>query len=805
MPPPTKPISKRRYSQDDLQQAMDMVRREGVSIAAAAKNFGIPKSTLQDKLSGKYAIDAKMGRPSVLTPQEEKHISDWVISIAKAGFPICKEQLVASVAKIIKELNRPNCFVDSVPGEKWLALFLNRNPQIAERVSQPLTTSRANVTEAKIRAWFVEIKNYVKEKGLESVFENPKRIFNADETAFFLCPKGNKVLAKKGEKTIHSQTGNDEKECLTVLVTANADGEIAPPMVVYPYERIPAAIANSYPDSWGLGKSETGWMTGETFFEYVTNVLHPWIIQKNIPLPVILFLDGHKSHITKHLSEFCAGNQIELIALFPNATHILQPMDVALFHPLKAEWKKHVQSWRFENGGRKMKREEFAPLLQQVLQENQKKKTAIQNGFISTGLADLDENQINYNKLLQKNPSFQSTESIEAKVKAIRGHLNYFESKIGYGKVRMFNKGDVMRRDESLYEVWCSINEELTKLQSTGRSENNTVETATNITPEPEPNTNIETTMETETPLIVEPTFEIDEPHNENQISLSPDYDAIGDDISELINSDNLLFEGQVIAEENVNDGTSTNQDALQKIAEDLDLSGNGNVLVVTADVHQAPVDTSDPEPGPSHLITPIKITNSSKDDIPSPFKRCLFWPAEQQNSSTKKKRKVDKIPTVITSQQFKEYLKKKEEIKKEKDIEKEIRRQQREMKKETNAKKKNKKEERSPTSSDSEDDPRPLTPTPPTAEELKCLNVNSWVVVPYEVYNEKQYFVGQIKSLKEDKAAIKFLTKKGSKYMWPEENDIDNDVPLTEICQILMPPSVERRGYFTFQESILS
>lgn len=91
-----------------------------------------------------------------------------------------------------------------------------------------------------------------------AVFQNPERIFNADETAFFLCPKGKQVLARKGSKQVHQITGNDDKECLTVLVTANAAGGLVPPMVVYPYERVPPAIINNYPAEWGIGKTESG-------------------------------------------------------------------------------------------------------------------------------------------------------------------------------------------------------------------------------------------------------------------------------------------------------------------------------------------------------------------------------------------------------------------------------------------------------------------------------------------------------------------------------------------------------------------
>lgn len=80
----------------------------------------------------------------------------------------------------------------------------------------------------QLRAWFLEIWNYVEEKGLSSFFENPKRIHNADEMILFLTPKGQKVLARKGDR-IHNIAGNDDKECITALITANAAVESPPP------------------------------------------------------------------------------------------------------------------------------------------------------------------------------------------------------------------------------------------------------------------------------------------------------------------------------------------------------------------------------------------------------------------------------------------------------------------------------------------------------------------------------------------------------------------------------------------------
>lgn len=72
-----------------------------------------------------------------------------------------------------------------------------------------------------------------------------------------------------------------------------------------------------------------GWMTARNFYEYVVNIFHPWLLKNKIVFPVVLYVNGHSSHTSLSLSQFCQKKQIELIALKANSTHILQQLDVA--------------------------------------------------------------------------------------------------------------------------------------------------------------------------------------------------------------------------------------------------------------------------------------------------------------------------------------------------------------------------------------------------------------------------------------------------------------------------------------------
>ncbi|XP_055377922.1 uncharacterized protein LOC129609824 [Condylostylus longicornis] len=299
-----------KYSEKTLQCALQEIKN-GMSVRSASKKFNIPRTTLQDKKFKRH--QQQVGAPSFLTAAEEQTLVKWILDLASRGFPVTKSQLLQSVSKLAENINRPNKFKNGMPGKFWYKGFLNRNPNISERVSQTLTTGRANVTAESLKKWFQSVSNYFENfSELKQVLSNPERIFNCDETAFFLCPKGNKVLAQKGSTHTYIRSANDEKECLTVLIGASAVGKLMPTLVLFQYKRIPANIVRKMPTSWGIGSSDSGWMTCQTFYEYITNCFYPYLLEKKIELPIILFLDGHSSHISLHLTNFCREKGIIL-------------------------------------------------------------------------------------------------------------------------------------------------------------------------------------------------------------------------------------------------------------------------------------------------------------------------------------------------------------------------------------------------------------------------------------------------------------------------------------------------------------
>lgn len=84
------------------------------------------------------------------------------------------------------------------------------------------------------------------------------------------------------------------KASLTVLLTFSASG-MCPPMLRYPYTRIPAEITRRFSDDWGVRCSPSGRMTPEVLYEN-TGIFSLHILENNTKFSVILFVDGLHTH-----------------------------------------------------------------------------------------------------------------------------------------------------------------------------------------------------------------------------------------------------------------------------------------------------------------------------------------------------------------------------------------------------------------------------------------------------------------------------------------------------------------------------
>lgn len=94
------------YDKTTIENALHAIRN-GMGYRKASLQFKVPKTTLIDKNKKKYKNE-NAGAPTILRPEEENILVQWIFRLGKAGFPVSKPQLIESVTELLKKLKRPN-------------------------------------------------------------------------------------------------------------------------------------------------------------------------------------------------------------------------------------------------------------------------------------------------------------------------------------------------------------------------------------------------------------------------------------------------------------------------------------------------------------------------------------------------------------------------------------------------------------------------------------------------------------------------------------------------------------------------
>ncbi|CAH1364933.1 unnamed protein product [Tenebrio molitor] len=376
------------WTQDNLNKALEAIRKKEISDYKAAKEFGIPRRTLRRYLKSNSNQKAKLGRKFALTEKQNAELCSRIVRLAEVGYPITTKILRLCVYKYCKENNIEHQFSDvkQIASHKWVRKFLKENPTVSIRKSQNLNPARAQ----KLNRYIVE-DHFRK---LQTVFEDneifgkPEKLFNMDEKGCRLnLHKEPKVLAKKGARRVHI-IGNEHGENVTVVSCANAMGASIPPMILFKGKRMKAEFADDLPPGSVCRMTEKGSMTAKCFVDW----LHHFGHYKPTGRCVLIF-DGAKSHLDYDIVATADQYDVVLYCLPSNTTHELQPLDKAVFRSFEHHWDQQVMLYWHNNGERTLTKQRFAKIFTPVW-DLCMTPSNIKSGFRATGLYPYDPNAI---------------------------------------------------------------------------------------------------------------------------------------------------------------------------------------------------------------------------------------------------------------------------------------------------------------------------------------------------------------------------------------------------------------------------
>jgi DDE superfamily endonuclease len=88
--------------------------------------------------------------------------------------------------------------------------------------------------------------------------------------------------------------------------------------------------------------TDNGWTTNEIGVDWIRH-FEKHTKPRTAGVYRLLVLDGHESHHSTEFELFCKENKIITLCMPPHSSHLLQPLDVGCFGPLKVAYGKQIE------------------------------------------------------------------------------------------------------------------------------------------------------------------------------------------------------------------------------------------------------------------------------------------------------------------------------------------------------------------------------------------------------------------------------------------------------------------------------
>jgi hypothetical protein len=392
------------WTKDQVLQAWED-HQAGMSITAAGKKNGVPRSSLTDKFRKAKELRDK-GQPflqvfghcsggkeegRVFNFREEKMLADHLSVFAEGGCGLtCKE-----FREVAHHWAVENSFgkVDPDKNEMsyhWYYAFLERHPELQVLKPMELSLHRAAApSQFVVNQFFDKLEYLVNKYNL-----NGSNIWNIDETGIMDQPHAQKVIIPVHTPKFQLVAG-ERGQLTTVLAFANAAGDVCDPTVIMKGENLQHTWREYKPDGWLLFNSHNGWINKQIFLKTARKFLKHLEARGELGKPQVILLDGHASHSYNFaFANLMAAHNIFVVQFPAHCTHFLQPYDSVLLALLKKNWQDELRVYNRMNAGTKLSKVRFFIPFRKCWRKTMQVHY-VQASFRKTGIWPLDRDRVN--------------------------------------------------------------------------------------------------------------------------------------------------------------------------------------------------------------------------------------------------------------------------------------------------------------------------------------------------------------------------------------------------------------------------
>jgi hypothetical protein len=385
------------YKEGRILLAIQAIKQGQIqSIRATAASYDIPYTTLYRRIHGTASRRDSAPNSCKLSPYEEGTIVQYILDLDSRGFPPRPQAVREMADLLLAERDAPPV------GKNWTSNFIKRRTEIKTKFSRKYDYKRAQCEDPVIIGeWFRLVRNVVMKHGIAE-----EDIYNFDEAGFLMGVIATAKVVTSSESRNRpkaAQPGN--REWVSIIQGINSCGWAIPPYIIFKGQNHLSAWYedSELPRDWVITLSENGWTTNEIGYEWIQH-FNKHSKSRTTGRYRLLILDGHESHISAQFQQYCKEHEIITLCMPPHSSHLLQPLDVGCFSPLKTSYGRQIENLirlRINH----ITKLEFLPAFKEAFKVAFTEQN-IRSGFKATGLVPYDpENVISHLDLKLTTPS----------------------------------------------------------------------------------------------------------------------------------------------------------------------------------------------------------------------------------------------------------------------------------------------------------------------------------------------------------------------------------------------------------------
>ncbi|XP_072375754.1 uncharacterized protein [Diabrotica undecimpunctata] len=180
------------------------------------------------------------------------------------------------------------------------------------------------------------------------------------------------------------------------MLCENAVGQLVPLYINYKSQKLWTTWTKNGRLNARYNRTASGWFDYQVFEDWFLRLLLR-ILKRQEGRKAIIG-DNLSSHLNQQVIQECEANHIRFIALPPNTTHLLQPLDVVVSRPMKEKLRKILNTWKTSGHGSRLSsilKDEFPSLLKNLMNQlDERAANNLKSGFRNTEIFPLDCQQV---------------------------------------------------------------------------------------------------------------------------------------------------------------------------------------------------------------------------------------------------------------------------------------------------------------------------------------------------------------------------------------------------------------------------